>query len=205
MASNSPASSAECAAALRALFSAFPTDRADGPGFAATYHMAVQGYSLKAIEGAVARIIRGEAEDIDRRFLPSPAQLGNLVSYLEKLYEPVAPRQALPAPGDGVRTAEEQARIDAMVNGWRKAAGREVHKGETVLDRDEVPAAKLAQLDKAVTTVAERIKAEGLPPLSDEARALFRRQSGLAVPDPAEQYEEWSQSTPLPQQKERAA
>lgn len=200
MSSNSPASPAETTAALRALFTAFPSDRGDVPGISATYLIACQGYSLKAIEGAVARIIRGEAEDIDRRFLPSPAQLGNLVSYLEKLYEPVAPRQALPAPGDGVRTAEEQARIDSMVNGWRKAAGREVHKGETVLDRGEVPAAKLAVLDKAVTAVVERIKAEGLPALSDEAKALFRQQSGLAVPDPAQQFDEWDKG-----QSERAA
>lgn len=198
--SNSHHTFASPAEALRALFAAWPSDKGEGTGFAEAYIIAIQNYSLKAIDGAVKRIIRGEAEDIDRRFLPSPAQLGNLVSYLEKLYEPVAPRQALPAPGDGVRTAEEQARIDAMVNGWRKAAGREVHKGETVLDRDEVPAANLAVLDKAVTAVVERIKAEGLPALSDEAKALFRQQSGLAVPDPGQQFDEWDRG-----QSERAA
>lgn len=194
--SSSHHSFASPAEALRALFAAWPADRGEGTGFAEAYIIAVQGYSLKAIDGAVKRIIRGEAEDIDRRFLPSPAQLGNVVAYLEKLYAPPEPRQALPAPGDGVRTADEQARIDALVNGWRKSAGREVHRGETVLDRDEVPAAKLAALDKVVMTVAERIKADGLPKLSDEAMALFRQKAGMAVPDPAEQFDEWDRSTP---------
>lgn len=194
MSSSSPASQAESAAALRALFTAFPTDRAEGPGFAATYLMAIEGFSLQAIETAVRRIVRGEADDIDRRYLPSPAQLGNLVAYLEKLYEPPTPRQALPAPGDGVRTAEEQARIDALVSGWRKAAGREVFQGETVVDREAIPAAKRAQLDRAIAAVAERIKAEGLPKLSEEAKRLFRQQSESAVPDPSEQYEAWQTS-----------
>lgn len=204
MSSNSPASQAEAANALKALFTAFPAERGNGIGGAATYLIAVEGYSEAAIRKAVTRLIRGEFDWFGGRFLPTTAELSRACRYCEDLIAPVE-RPALPAPGDGVRTADEQARIDALVNGWRKAAGREVHRGETMLDRDEVPAAKLAALDKAVMTVAERIKAEGLPKLSEEAMRLFRQQSEMAVPDPAAQFDAWDQATPTPQSERSAA
>jgi hypothetical protein len=47
----------------------------------------------------------------------------------------------------------------------------------------------------------ETIASEGLPQLSDEAKALFREQSERAVPSPAEQFDEWNRTTG----KERAA
>lgn len=181
------------AEALRALFAAWPSDKGDGTGFAEAYIIAIQGYSLKAIDGAVKRLIRGEVDDVDRRFLPSPAQVGNLCAYLEKLYAPPAPRQALPAPGGGVRTVEEQARIDAQVDRWRKSEGIETTRGETVIDREAIPEARRAELDKTVSTVAKRIASEGLPKLSAEAMALFRER---AVPSPAEQFDEWDASLP---------
>lgn len=160
------------AEALRALFAAWPSDKGEGTGFAEAYIIAIQGYSLKAIDGAVKRIIRGEADDIDRRFLPSPAQLGNLVAYLEKLYAPPEPAKALPAPGSAERTPEEQARAESFIDRWRKANGCERAGGEAVTDRESVPQARLAELDKAVEHAASSLKA-GRYSLSAEAlRAL---------------------------------
>ena len=158
--SSSHHSFASPAEALRALFAAWPADRGEGTGFAEAYIIAIQGYSLRAIDGAVKKIIRGEADDIDRRFLPSPAQLGNLVAHLEKLYAPPTYRLSLPAPGDADRTPEEQARANDFINNWRLANGRFSERGEIVTDRDAVPAAKLAALDKAATDAACRFSAD---------------------------------------------
>lgn len=193
MYSNSPASPAEISAALRALFTAFPSDRGDVPGISATYLMACQGYSLVAIEGAVRRIIRGEVSDIDRRFLPSPAQLGNVCAYLEKLYAPPEPVRALPAPGDGERTAEEQARIDALVGKWRADNGRHKVGGEIITDREAVPAARLEKLDAAVKQAVTKL-AQGDYRLSPEALATFNKDhlDTIAVPDPGELYDDWA-------------
>lgn len=183
--------------ALRALFAAWPSDRGDGTGLTEAYIIAIQGYSLKAIDAAVRRIIRGEVADVDPRFLPTPAQLGNVVAYCEKLYEPVAPRQALPAPGDAVRTPEEQARIDAQVESWRAANGMTRTRGETVVDREAVPQAKLAELDRDVDRAAERLKG-GSFTLSPAALATFNKDhlDKIAVPDPAEQFDTWDKARP---------
>lgn len=185
--------------ALRALFAAWPADKGEGTGFAEAYIIAVQGYSLRAIDGAVKRIIRGEVSDIDRRFLPSPAQLGNVCAYLEKLYSPPEPVKALPAPGDGERTAEEQARIDAIVGKWRKDHGRHQPGGEIITDREAVPAARLEALDNAVKVAAEKLKTASYR-LSPEALATFSKEhlDSVAVEDPGTAYTQW-------QSKERAA
>lgn len=168
-----PASQAEATGALRALFSAFPADRGDGAGLAATYLIAIEGYSLKAIEGAVKRIIRGEADGIDKRFLPTPAQVGNLAAYVEKLYVPVEPRAALPAPGDAVLTEEEWDRRGRQAQAARERFGIEKRGGETIVDREAIPEARRAELDRTVSTVAARLKEEGLPALSDEALSII--------------------------------
>jgi hypothetical protein len=181
------------AEALRALFAAWPADRGEGTGFAEAYIIAIQGYSLKAIDNAVKRIIRGEVSDIDRRFLPSPAQLGNVCAYLEKLYAPPEPVRALPAPGDGERTAEEQARIDALVGKWRTDNGRHKVGGEIITDREAVPAARLEKLDAAVKQAASKL-AQGDYRLSPEALATFSKDhlDTIAVPDPGELYDGWA-------------
>lgn len=186
------------AEALAALFSAFPTDKGEGPAFAATYLIAIDGYSLKALDGAVRRVIRGEADGVDMRFLPTPAQIGNLVGYMEKLYAPTERREALPAPGDAVRTEEEQQRIDSFIDRWREANGMQRKRGEITTDREAVPKAKLAELDRAVKAQADRIAAEGLPKLSEEALAIFRESAERAAPTPAEQFDEWDRRQPTP-------
>jgi len=193
MSSTSP-TFASPADALRALFRAWPADRGEGTGFAEAYIIAIDGYSLRAIEGAVKRIIRGEADDIDKRFLPTPAQLGNLVAHMEKLYAPVTPRQALPAPGSETITEEEWQRREKLAQDARDRFGIKSTKGETVVDREAIPAAKLAELDRAVAVQAQRIRTEGLPKLSDEAMAIFRETAERAVPSPGEQYEEWDRN-----------
>lgn len=204
--SSSHHSFASPAEALRALFAAWPSDKGEGTGFAEAYIIAVQGYSLKAIDGAVKRIIRGEVSDIDRRFLPTPAQLGNVCAYLEKLYAPPEPMKALPAPGNGERTPDEQARAESFIDRWRRETGRVRQGGEVITDREAVPAARLEALDKAVSSVAQRIKAEGLPPLSEEAMALFRQKAEMARPDPSEDYDQWDKANPsLPNHERNAA
>jgi len=189
---HSHASPSAAKAALLALFEAFPADRGEGSLAVGTYLIAIEGYSLRAIEGAVKRIIRGEVSDIDRRFLPSPAQLGNVCAYLEKLYAPPEPVKALPAPGDGERTPEEQARIDAIVGKWRKDNGRHQVGGEIITDREAVPAARLAALDAAVKQAAAKMKAESYR-LSPEALATFNKShlDTVAVDDPASQFDQW--------------
>lgn len=53
--------------------------------------------------------------------------------------------------------------------------------------------------------IVRQMRSEGLK-LSDEAAAMFREQSGRAIPDPSEQYDEWSKALPtLPTKTERSA
>ena len=141
------------------------------------------------------------------RFLPTPAQLGNLVATMEKLYAPVERPLALPAPGSEVLTEDEIARRQALTARARERFGIKSTQGEMVVDRDAIPEAKRADLDRAVSAIAERIKADGLPKLSDEAKALFREQAERAVPSPADQFDEWDRLTPshLPRKEEAAA
>jgi uncharacterized membrane protein len=198
MSSNSPASQAEATAALRALFTAFPADRGEANGVSGAYRMAIDGYSLQAIEGAVKRIIRGEVSDIDKRFLPTPAQLGNLVAYMDKLYAPPEPRMALPAPGDVEPTEEEWARRKAQADAARERFGIKPTTGETVVDREAMPEALKAERDREVQRAAAKLK--GRMELSPEARAIFREGlSDRVVPSPDEQFDAWDN----PQQSER--
>lgn len=97
--SNHPASQADAFHLLKALFFAFPVERFDGTSAAATYLIAVEGYSLRAIEQAVRRLIRGEFEWFSGRFLPTTAEVSRACRYCEDLIAP--PRRcALPAPSD---------------------------------------------------------------------------------------------------------
>lgn len=191
MSNISPASQVEATNALKALFSAFPAERGNGLGGAATYLIAVEGYSEAAIRKAVTRLIRGEFDWFNGRFLPTPAELSRACRYCEDLIAPPK-RQALPAPGDETRTEEEWARRAAQAAAARERFGIKPTTGETVVDRDAIPEAKRAQLDAQVTAVAKRIAAEGLPHLSDEAKRLFREQAERAVPSPAQQFDDWN-------------
>lgn len=189
------ASPSDAKGALLALFEAFPADRGEGTLAVGTYLIAIEGYSLKAIEGAVKRIIRGEVSDIDKRFLPTPAQLGNLVAYMDKLYAPPERRQALPAPGDVEPTKEEWARREKQAAAARERFGIKPQTGETVVDRDAMPEAQRAERDKAVQQAASKLK--GSFHLSAEALAIFRKDlAEKAVPSPDEQYDDWSNPTP---------
>lgn len=179
--SNSHHSFASPADALRALFAAWPADRGEGTGFAEAYIIAIQGYSLKAIDGAVRRIIRGEADDIDRRFLPSPAQLGNVCAYLDKLYAPPRPL-ALPAPMREEPTPEERQRVADRVRGWVK---------------DHTPPPLEGFKPREPGDIVRQMRTENLK-LSPEALASFNRAhlDKVAVSDPAEQYDAWNSLSP---------
>jgi hypothetical protein len=135
-------------------------------------------------------LIRGEFDWFVGRFLPTTAELSRACRYCEDLIAPPK-RLALPAPGDADLTEEEVARRQAIADRARERFGIKRTQGETILDREAIPEAKRAELDRALKAQAERIAAEGLPKLSDEARALFREQAERAVSTPAEQFDEW--------------
>lgn len=194
MSSTSPASQAEASDALKALFVAFPVERGNGMGGAATYLIAVEGYSQPAIRKAVTRLIRGEFDWFDGRFLPTPAQVSRACRYCEDLIAPPK-RMALPAPGDVEPTEEEWARREKQAAAARERFGIKPQTGETVVDRDAMPEALRAERDKAVQQAASKLK--GSFHLSAEALAIFRKDlAEKAVPSPDEQYDDWSNTTP---------
>lgn len=160
-------------------------------------------------------------------------ELDAMTSGRRLLADHIRSSKCLPAPAtddDAPRTEEQQARIDGIVAKARERFGIKTHQGETVVDRDAIPEAKRAELDRAVQAVADRIKAEGLPKLSpriaeDVRRKLEAAQRGAAelaeieraaeerrlkmagstaVPSPADQFDEWDRSTTI-RNEERAA
>lgn len=183
--------------ALAALFSAFPADRGDPEGLAATYLMAIDGYPLASVDLAVRRLIRGEFDDVDQRFLPTPAQVSNAVAYCAKVLEPPPKRLALPAPGSEALTDDEVARRQALAARARERFGIKQTSRETVVDRDAIPETKRAELDRAMKAVTDRIASEGLPKLSphvaEEARRKLAEAAERAAPSIAEQFDEWDQ------------
>ena len=189
MSSNSPASQAEATNALKALFTAFPAERGNGMGGAATYLIAVEGYSEAAIRKAVTRLIRGEFDWFGGRFLPTTAELSRACKYCEELVAPVQ-RLALPAPGSETRTEEEWARREQMAASVRDRFGiKHQTGGEVVVDREAIPEARRAELDRVVDRAASKLK--GRIELSEEARAIFRESAERAVESPDEQYAAW--------------
>lgn len=115
-----PASRSEATGILRALFEAFPADRGDGVGAAATYLIAVEGFSMQAISMAVKRFIKGQVPQHDMRFLPTPPQVATVVRHCEYLISPPEPRKALPAPGQHEPTEAERLRVADKVRQWVK-------------------------------------------------------------------------------------
>jgi hypothetical protein len=194
-----PASRADATTALRALFEAFPADRGNGMGGAATYLIAIEGYSLPAIQKAVKRLIRGEFDWVVGRFLPTTAELSRACRYCEELIAPPK-RLALPAPGD-VRddspegVAHRQAAIErCRMNRWDWT---QIAEAKAEMPDPTKPA---KGSDEWESQTKQEIAATGLPKLSEEARALFREQAERAVSIPADQF------GPTPSQsKERAA
>lgn len=191
MSNSSPASQAEATEALRALFTAFPSDKGPVNGFAATFLMAVEGYSQQAIRKAVTRLIRGEFDWFDGRFLPTPAQVSRACKYCEDLIAPPK-RPALPAPGDVEPTEDEWSRRKAQADAARERFGIKPSTGETVVDREAMPEALRAERDRDVAKAAAKLR-EGSYQLSDEAMAIFREGlSDRVVPSPDEQFDTWN-------------
>jgi len=78
---------------LTGLLRTFPSgDRGDASEVLATYRIALDGYSLAAVEKAVARFIRGEVIEHDGHFLPNAAILGREVSRCEAMMRPAQPK-----------------------------------------------------------------------------------------------------------------
>lgn len=114
-----PASQAEALKALRLLFTALPIERSDASSAAATYLIAVEGYSLPAIKKAVIRLIRGEFEWFKGQFAPTTAQVSRACRHCEDLIAPPR-RLALPSP-DQTRddSPAALARRRAFIEQWR--------------------------------------------------------------------------------------
>lgn len=172
--------------ALKALFRAFPSDRGDGAGFAEAYIIAIEGYSLAAIGTAVRSIIRGEADDLDKRFLPTPAQLGNIVARWEKAMAPPAPK-ALPAPeqwrdDSPEAVARRQAVVDRYYASIPPATAANAVSIVEDFDAWEARMAAEAQegnklgrwrLSEAAAAIMERVE-----PLSDKALEMLSEHQG---------------------------
>jgi hypothetical protein len=176
IAQHTPASLSDATSALRALFEAFPTERG-GNGSAATYLMAVEGYSLRAIQAAVKRLIRGEAAGHDGRFLPTPAQVSTAVRYCENLYAPPAPRQALPAPERQEPTEEERMAVADRVRQWVK---------------DRTPETATGFKPREPGDIVRELREKQFT-LSDAALATFNKDhlDQIAVDDLATEYDNW--------------
>lgn len=102
-----------------------------------------------------------------------------------------APRSdELPHPDD----KEAWDRRTAQAEAARKRFDIRSTKGETVVDREAVPAAKLAQLDKAVDVAGEKL-ATGSYRLSPAALATFTKDhlDTIAVDDPGTSYEAYAE------------
>lgn len=208
MSSHSPASQTEATNALKPLFVAYPAERGNGMGGAATYLMAVEGYSLPAIQKAVTRLIRGEFDWFGGRFLPTTAELSRACRYCEDLIAPPK-RMALPAPGDVEPTEEEWTRRKAQADAARERFGIKPSTGETVVDREAMPEALRAERDKELQRVASKMT--GRMSLSPEAMQIFDRIPEIsdadyekfvgereetlkkAVPSPDEQFDHWDE------------
>lgn len=208
MSNHSPASQAEATDALKALFTAFPAERGNGMGAAATYLIAVEGYSQQAIRKAVTRLIRGEFDWFDGRFLPTPAQVSRACKYCEDLIAPPK-RVALPPPGDVEPTPEEWERRKAQADAARERFGIKPSTVESVVDREAMPEALRAERDLMVKKAAEKMAVrmhlsseamqifDRIPQLSDAEYEKFvgDRQETLskAVPSPDEQFQAWDE------------
>ena len=159
--------------ALRALFEAWPSDQGTGTGLTQAYILAIEGRSLRALEGAVLRLIRGEVDDVDPRFLPTPAQLGNLTAYMDKLYAPPK-RLALPAPGDVIDdTPEAIARRQEHAENCRK------HRFDWTQDAGSAVSLveDFEEWDKRTREIAAKENSNGRFRLSDEAMAMMKREA----------------------------
>jgi hypothetical protein len=73
---STPASNAEMAEALKFLFASLPLPRGTDPERAIFgYIQALAGLSLVAIENGIGKVMRGECEDVSRKFCPHPPEL----------------------------------------------------------------------------------------------------------------------------------
>lgn len=167
----SSASPRDAEAPLRALLKGFPmAERDDMRGLIGTYLIAIEGYSLAAIERSVKRFIRGEVDGHDPRFAPTPAQFSRDVKSRQDVITPPAPRLALPAPGDAVRTEEEIERRRALAERIKGKWGSKpmpVEPGEDFDAWDQRVRGALAT--KPPRLSAEALEPFGVKPADEEA------------------------------------
>lgn len=198
---HTPASRAEATTALRALFEAFPADRSNGVGAAATNLIAVEGYSLVAIQKAVTRLIRGEFDWCSGKFLPTPAEVSRACRYCEDLIAP--PKAlALPAPGDVIDDSPEaiarrQQHAENCRSRWdwkQIADGKEPLEVDPVNPIDDYngwEAREKSRLADESKSGRFRLSKEALgtkkPRLSDEeyAKVLEAKEAGSSIDAPS--------------------
>ncbi len=75
-----PASSAEIGEALKILFNALPFQRGTDPELVVVaYAEALRGVSLDGIKAGISKFLRGECENVNHRFVPTPPELARIV------------------------------------------------------------------------------------------------------------------------------
>src|SRR5690606_24604726 len=77
---STPASSAEIGEALKVLFNALPFQRGTDPATVImAYVEALRGVALDAIKAGISKFLRGECENVNHRFVPTPPELARIV------------------------------------------------------------------------------------------------------------------------------
>lgn len=75
-----PASAAEISASLQVLFDALPFQRGTRTdNVALAYIEALRGMTLDAINAGIRKFLRGECDDVNPRFIPTPPELARIV------------------------------------------------------------------------------------------------------------------------------
>lgn len=75
-----PASSAEIVEALKVLFNSLPFQRGTDPATVIlAYVEALRGVALDGVEAGIRKFLRGECEDVNPRYVPTPPELARII------------------------------------------------------------------------------------------------------------------------------
>lgn len=77
--SSKPASYAEISEALQILFDALPFQRGSSDNVAMAYIEAINGTSLGSLQAGIRKFLRGECQDVNPRYVPTPPELARIV------------------------------------------------------------------------------------------------------------------------------
>lgn len=109
-------------AAIGRLLASFGV-RGDAVAHTATYQAALSDLDVDDVIKALDRFSRHVVPAHDYRFAPSPVQVRAEVDRVEQMFRMPgrpAPRPSLAAPKPQAKTDEQKARIDALVEGFKR-------------------------------------------------------------------------------------